>query len=140
MDFGDTSPTDVTTITVIGGPTTVALSVAPVSIVCNGTNSAVVSATVTNADGKPVPGVSVQFDVVALGTANPINTVTDANGVAKSTVTPVGNVTAGVTVIVTVDGLGAQSTVVGCQAQALPTAAPPPVIVSPNTGDGGYLP
>ncbi len=140
MDFNDTSPTDVTTITVLGGPTTVALSVAPTSIVCNGTNSAVVSATVTNADGKPVPGVAVQFEVVALGTANPINTVTDANGVAKSTVTPIGNVTAGVTVVVTVDGLGAQSTVVGCQAQALPTAAPPPVIVSPNTGDGGYLP
>ena len=141
MDFDDTHPTDVVDITVIGAPATFSLAASPASIVCNGTNSAVVTVTVLNSAGKPVvAGVPVTFDVVALGTANPINTVTDANGVAKSTITPIGNVTAGVTVIVTVDDLGAQSVVVGCQAQALPTAAPPPPIVGPNTGDGGYLP
>ena len=141
MDFDDAHPTDVVDITVIGAPATFSLAASPASIVCNGTNSATVSVTVLNSAGKPVvAGVPVTFEVVALGTANPINTVTDANGVAKSTITPIGNVTAGVTVIVTVNDLGAQSVVVGCQAQALPTQAPPPVIVSPNTGDGGYLP
>ncbi len=124
MDFGDAHPTDVATITVIGGPSALELSVSPAYLVCNGTNSAVVTATVLNAAGKPVvAGVPVQFDVVALGTANPIRAVTDANGQAKTAVIPVGNVTAGVRVIVTADDLAPQSTVVSCQPVPLPTPA-----------------
>jgi hypothetical protein len=153
MDFDDTSPTDVATITVIGGPKSMTLTVSPTSIECNGTNSAVVTATILNAAGKPVvAGTAVRFDVVALGSANPIVAYTDANGQAKTTITPVGNVTGGVTVIVSVLGcceacgdnvfdnpVLQQSAVVACTAQALP--APPPVTVAPpNTGDGGYLP
>jgi hypothetical protein len=153
MDFDDAHPTDVVTIQVIGGPASMTLTVSPASIECNGTNSAVVTATILNAAGKPVvAGTAVRFDVVALGTANPILTYTDANGQAKTTITPVANVTGGVTVIATVLGCCdscsgqvfdqvtlQQSLVVSCTPQALP-AAPAVEVVPPNTGDGGFLP
>ena len=60
----------------------------PAVIDCNGTNSAKVSAAVVNAEGQPMPTVRAsKFDVVALGTANPIISKT-GGGVATTVVTP----------------------------------------------------
>ena len=60
----------------------------PAVVDCNGTNSAKVSAAVVNAEGQPIAdGQSVEFDVVALGTANPIISKT-GGGVATTVVTP----------------------------------------------------
>jgi hypothetical protein len=158
------NPDDTAKLTVIGAPSTMTLA-NPAQITCDGVNSAEVDATVLNSDGKPVSaGNKVRFDVVALGTAKPIVAVTDANGVAKTTVTPLSGVTAGVTVIATVEGQEVilndnlelsrtdvtntdtvANALVSC-APAVPTAAPPPVgpvgpsVTPPRTGDGGYLP
>jgi len=132
-------------ITVVGAPASMTLAANPPSITCNGTNSAEVTATVLDADGKPVvAGNKVRFEVVALGTANPIVAKTDANGVAKSTITPLSGITAGVTVLVMVveDETIEQNILVACQ-PAVPTVVPtvtPPVVTPPVTGDGGYLP
>jgi hypothetical protein len=132
-------------ITVVGAPASMTLAANPPSITCNGTNSAEVTATILDADGKPVvAGNKVRFEVLALGTANPIVAKTDANGVAKSTITPLSGVTAGVTVLVSVvdDPTIEGNILVACQ-PAVPTVVPtvtPPVVTPPVTGDGGYLP
>ena len=138
---------DKITITVVGAPASMTLAANPPSITCNGTNTSEVSATLLDADGKPVvAGNAVRFEVVALGIANPIVAKTDANGVAKSTITPLSGITAGVTVLVSVvdnpDIAG--NILVACQ-PAVPTVVPPvtptpPVVTPPVTGDGGYLP
>ncbi|MCJ7490927.1 MAG: hypothetical protein MUP15_02015, partial [Dehalococcoidia bacterium] len=91
-----------------------------------------------------VAGNSVRFEVVALGIAEPIIAKTDANGVAKSKITPLSGVTAGVTVLVMVvdDDTIEGNVLVACQ-PAVPIVPPPvtpPVVTPPITGDGGYLP
>jgi hypothetical protein len=110
-----------------------------------------VTAKVTDSAGNNVAdGVPVSFSVVALGTANPINTVTK-DGMASSVITPLSNSSAGTTVIVTA-GDSALATVVQTSVRvdcALPLAtqplAPAPVatprggIGGPDTGNGGYL-
>ena len=85
------------------------------------------TAKVTDSDGNNVAdGVPVNFSVVALGTANPINTETK-DGVATSVITPLSNSSAGVTVIVTAGDSGIATPVqtsirVDC---ALPLATQP---------------
>jgi hypothetical protein len=105
-----------------------------------------VTATVTDADGNAVAnGTGVTFSVVALGTANPINTTT-TGGTASSTITPLSGATAGVTVIVTA-GSATASTRVDCSLPVpTPTGTGPVatptrsgVIGGPDTGNGGYL-
>jgi hypothetical protein len=94
---------DNTKIAVTPKPATMTLAANPASLVCDGVNSSTVTATILGTDGKPVvAGNQVRFDVVALGTANPITTATDANGVATTKITPLSGVTAGVTADVTV--------------------------------------
>ncbi len=82
-----------------------------------------------------------RFTVVALGTANPINTTT-TDGVATSVITPLSNASAGVTVIVTAGDVQ-NSIRVDCALplDTQPTLAPPTTgpITPPDTGNGGYL-
>ncbi len=133
------------TITVAGAPANVALTASPAAINCDGTASATVSATVTDADGNNVvDGTNVNFSVVALGIASPINADT-TDGVASSTITPLSAGVAGVTVVVS-SGDASASIRVDCNPAAAPTAGPgasptPPggVIGGPDTGSGGYL-
>jgi hypothetical protein len=141
-------PTDIDDeidLTVVGAPASMTLAANPPSITCNGVNNAEVSATLLDSAGKPVvAGNSVRFEVVALGIATPIIAKTDANGVAKSKITPLSGVTAGVTVLVSVvdDDSIEGNVLVACQ-PAVPIVPPPvtpPVVTPPLTGDAGLLP
>jgi hypothetical protein len=133
-------------VDVVGAPDALALTVSPAAIDCNGTSTATVSATVTDADGNNVTnGNNVNFSVVALGTANPINADTTA-GVATSTITPLSGAIAGVTVIVTA-GDAQASIRIDCNTPAAATATPGGpgatptrggTIGGPDTGNGGY--
>jgi len=132
-------------IEVVGVAAVVALTVSPAAIDCDGTQTATVTATVTDADGNNVAdGTNVNFSVVALGTANPIN-VDTVDGAASSTITPLSTSTAGVTVIVT-SGAAQASVRVDCNIAAAgtpvggaPTATPRTGIGVSDTGTGGYL-
>lgn len=152
-------------INVIGGATEMSLAAVPPQIDCDGVTSSAVTATLTTATGDPTAdGVDVRFDVVALGTANPI-IVSSAAGAASTTVIPLAsanNQTAdggpkGVTVIATAlgnDGVRIQrSILVACTGGPPPpggdpgaggTAPPPPppsgTITPPDTGSGGQAP
>jgi hypothetical protein len=143
--FAATTIDDETDITVVGAPASMTLAANPPSIACNGVNTSEVSATLLDSAGKPVvAGNKVRFEVVALGIATPIIATTDAKGVAKSTITPLSGVTAGVTVLVMVvdDDTIEGNILVACQ-PAVPIVPPPvtpPSVTPPRTGDGGYLP
>jgi adhesin/invasin len=143
-------------ITVVGAAGAVALAAAPTGIVCDGVTSSTVTATVTDTNGDPVAnGVPVTFEVVALGTANPIQAVTTgATGTASSTITPLSSAGAGVTVVVTAGDADIATPVqasllVNCTGFLAATAtavagAPTPTpgtgtIAPPDTGTGGYL-
>ena len=114
-------------ITVGGVPSTNVLTAEASTIKCDGSEKSTVTAKVTDSDGDNVAdGVPVNFSVVALGTANPINTETK-DGVATSVITPLSNSSAGVTVIVTAGDSGIATPVqtsirVDC---ALPLATQP---------------
>ncbi len=133
-------------LTVVGEPASIALTASPAAIACDGSATSTVTAKVTDSAGDNVAnGTSVNFSVVALGTANPINADT-ADGSASTTVTPLSGATAGVTVIVTA-GDAQASIRVDCSLP-IPTVAPPPAptptggrgtIGGPDTGNGGYL-
>jgi hypothetical protein len=74
------------------------LSVSPSSLVCDGTASSTVSATLTDAEGNPaLDGNTVRFDVKALGIASPIE-AKSAAGAATTKVTPLSDIARGVTV------------------------------------------
>ncbi len=138
-------------LTVTGAPSSNVLTADASAIKCDGSATSTVTAKVTDSAGNNVAdGVPVNFSVVALGTANPINTVTK-DGKASSVITPLSNSSAGVTVIVTAGDASIAPVVqtpvrVDC---ALPLAtqpqAPAPVptprggIAGPDTGNGGYL-
>jgi hypothetical protein len=133
-------------IAVVGAPAAIVLTAAPPSIICNGTNSSTVTATVTDDEGNTVAGgTNVNFSVVALGTANPINFGT-VEGVASSQITPLAGTIAGVTVVVTA-GDAEASILINCNTPdapgtpiaPAPTATPGGGITGPDTGNGGYL-
>jgi len=136
-------------LTIGGAPSSVSLTAQASTIKCDGSEKSTVTAKVTDSDGNNVAdGVPVNFSVVALGTADPINTVTE-DGQASSVITPLSNSSAGVTVIVTAGSSSIASPVqvsvrVDCALplETQPTLAPPvPVgpITPPDTGSGGYL-
>jgi hypothetical protein len=135
------------TITVVGEPDSIALTASPAAIACDGTATSSVTAKVTDANGDDVAdGVTVNFSVVALGIANPINAKTVA-GSASSTITPLSGATAGVTVIVT-SGDAQSSIRVDCSLPIpTPTSAAPAPTATPkggtigvsDTGNGGYM-
>lgn len=134
-------------LTVVGAPASMTLAANPTMIACNGTNSSEVSATLLDSAGKPVvAGNKVRFEVVALGTANPIVASTDDKGVAKTTVMPLSGVTAGVTVLVSVvDNTDIEQNILVACSPAVPIVVPPVTppggnVTPPRTGDGGYLP
>lgn len=137
--------TRTTAITVTGVPASIALTASPATIACDGTATSTVTAKVTDSAGNNVvDNTNVNFSVVALGTANPIN-VKSKGGEASSTITPLSGATAGVTVIVT-SGDAQASIRVDCSlpVPTVPAASPTPTggtgtIVGPNTGTGGYL-
>jgi hypothetical protein len=131
-------------ITVVGEAATVALTASPAAIACDGTATSTVTATVTDSEGNNVAnGTSVTFSVVALGTANPINTTT-TDGTASSTITPLSGATAGVTVIVSA-GDASASIRVDCLPELATPVGPQPTptggtgVTPPDTGTGGYL-
>ena len=131
-------------ITVVGPAANVTLAASPAAIPCDGTQTSTVTATVTDADGNNVAnGTSVQFNVVAFGTANPINTTT-TDGTASSTITPLSGITAGTTVNV-VAGSAQASIRVDClpslatQTAVAATATPTSGVRPPDAGNGGYL-
>jgi hypothetical protein len=133
-------------VDVVGEPANVALTASPAAVFCDGAATSTVSATVTDSEGNNVAnGSEVNFSVVALGTANPINATT-TDGVATSTITPLSGAVAGVTVIVTA-GDAQASIRIDCNTPAAATATPggpaatPPGggISGPDTGNGGYL-
>ena len=136
------------TVDVVGGPDALTLTASPAGIECNSVSTSTVTATVVDAEGNPVvDGTSVNFSVVALGTANPINATTTA-GVATSTITPLTASVAGVTVVVTA-GDAQGSILIGCNTPGAatptpggPAPAPTPTpaggIAGPDTGTGGY--
>jgi adhesin/invasin len=139
------------TVTVTGAPDAIALTASPAQIACDGTQTSSVTAKVTDSAGNNVAdGTSVFFDVLALGTANPIKVKT-SGGSASSTITPLSGSTAGVTVIVSAGAVGgnAQSSIrVDCSlpiptaVPAGPTATPTGGtrgVIGPDTGNGGYL-
>jgi len=135
---------DTQEITVVGAPANVALTASPAQIACDGSQTSTVTATVTDSEGNNVAnGVGVTFSVVALGTANPINTTT-TDGTSSSTITPLSGATAGVTVIVSA-GSASSSIRVDCSLPIPPTTNPnatptrPGGISGPDTGNGGYL-
>ena len=81
-----------------GPPTNMVLSAGPSSLVCDGTASSTVSATLTDDEGNPaVDGNIVRFDVKALGIASPIE-AKSAGGAATTKVTPLTDIARGVTV------------------------------------------
>jgi hypothetical protein len=81
-----------------GPPTEMTLSAAPSSLVCDGTATSAVSATLKDAEGNPaINGNTVRFDVRALGTIAPIEAAS-ADGASTTTVTPLTDVAKGVTV------------------------------------------
>jgi hypothetical protein len=134
-------------LSVVGAPDAIALTASPATIACDGTATSTVTATVTDSAGNNVADdTNVNFSVVALGTANPINADT-VDGVASSVITPLSNASAGVTVIVSAGD--AQSSIrVDCSIPipTQPTTGPGPVatptrsgIGGPDTGNGGYV-
>ena len=120
-------------LTVGGAPSSNVLTAEASAIKCDGTEKSTVTAKVTDSAGNNVAdGVPVNFSVVALGTANPINTVTK-DGIATSVITPLSNSSAGTTVIVTAGDSGIASVVqtsvrVDCSLPLAtqPTWPPPP--------------
>ncbi len=63
--------------TVTGVPANIALTADPAAIACDGTATSTVTAKVTDSAGNDVvDNTGVTFSVVALGTANPIQTTT----------------------------------------------------------------
>jgi hypothetical protein len=137
--------TDTADLTVVGLPDAIALTASPASIQCDGINTSTVTAKVTDSDGNNVANdTEVVFSVVALGTANPIDTET-TDGSASSVITPLANASAGTTVIVS-SGDVTTSIRVDCALPLVtqPTLTPPGqgpggVITPPDTGNGGYL-
>ncbi len=142
-------------VTVTGVPANIALTASPAAIPCDGKTTSTVTAKVTDSAGNNVvDGTPVNFSVVALGTANPINTTT-TGGTASSVITPLSGNTSGVVVTVSASTLGgligtAQSSIlVACQPSLAtataaagapaPTATPVTGVTAPNTGTGGYL-
>jgi hypothetical protein len=134
-------------ITVTGVPAAIALTADPATIACDGSATSTVTAKVTDSAGNNVvDNTPVEFDVVALGTANPIQAKT-TDGTATSTITPLSANVAGTTVIVKSGDVQA-SIRIDCL-QPTPTPIPPvPTatpkggaggIVGPGTGTGGYL-
>jgi hypothetical protein len=114
-------------ITVVGTAANLALVADPAAVDCNGVSSSTVTAIVTDDNGNPVAdGTNVNFSVVALGTANPINAPT-LNGAASSQITPLPDASpGGVSVIVTADNLAQASIRIDCVAPSPPqlTATP----------------
>jgi hypothetical protein len=132
-------------ITVIGAPDAMTLTASPASIACDGMTSSTVSAALVDSEGNEVvDGTEVRFEVVALGISDPITDVT-VDGAAKSTITPLSGVSAGVVVLVSVPSADLEGSIrVDCKPPAPPVAPPvvPPVVppvTPPRTGDGGYL-
>jgi len=147
INSGPTLDTSTVELTVVGAPDAIALTASPAQIACDGTQTSSVTAKVTDSAGNNVAdGVSVFFDVLALGTSNPIKVKT-SGGSASSTITPLSGSTAGVTVIVSAGN--AQSSIrVDCSlpiptaVPAGPTATPTGGtrgVIGPDTGNGGYL-
>jgi hypothetical protein len=143
------------TLTVVGPAATNVVTAAASTIMCDGTETSTVTAKVTDAAGNNVAdGTPVSFSVVALGTANPINTTT-TGGMATSVITPLSNSSAGVTVIVSAgDPLNVGTSLVQTSVRVdcslplatQPTLTPPNAnptprggIAGPDTGNGGYL-
>lgn len=93
------APSPVGTGVTAGPPDRVELSAEPPVLVCDGVQESIVTARVFDENDVPVSdGINVRFNVVAVGTANPIDTET-VGGVATTTVVGLGS---GVGIVVNV--------------------------------------
>ncbi|MBI5285752.1 MAG: hypothetical protein HY874_11740 [Chloroflexi bacterium] len=132
VTFDDTVPGGKTgeyvnaVINVVGPAANIALTADPAVIDCDGVNTSKVTATVTQADGKPVAnGLDVNFKVQVLGTNSPLKGDA-AGGEASTTVTPLrGTAQTGVPVVVTADDVQA-SILVKCSGVVPPAAGESP--------------
>lgn len=98
LDPGRTPRQATIELPVQSAPEKMELSASPAGLVCDGASTSTVTATLTDADGKPVVnGNHVEFSVKALGVASPIDGVS-ATGVATSVVTPLAGLINGVVV------------------------------------------
>ncbi|MEX2225400.1 MAG: hypothetical protein WEB52_03000 [Dehalococcoidia bacterium] len=94
-------------ITVVAATPGITLTASPAQVECDGVASSTLTATVFDESGQRVPdGTNVNFSVVALGSADPVNALT-TGGVAASIITPLAGAS-GVTVIVTAGAAQAQ--------------------------------
>jgi hypothetical protein len=96
-----------------GPPGSIELLADPSRMVCDGETPSTVTAVVLDGDGQPVQdGTEVRFDVVAIGSADPVTDETEG-GVASTEVTSLGE---GVGVAVNVSaGNAAASTRIDCE-------------------------
>jgi S-DNA-T family DNA segregation ATPase FtsK/SpoIIIE len=147
------APTSTATQTVTPNSASIALTVTPAEIVCDGFNSSTVTAHVTDAAGDSVvDGTPVSFQVDAFGTSNPQDTHT-INGEASSIVTSRdGAAAAGGITLVVMSGKARSSIRIACASSVTSTATPSPVetaltapapsgspapnLIAPATGDG----
>lgn len=96
-----------------GPAASIELTADPQQLACDGQQASVVTASVFDAGNRPVDdGTDVRFSVVALGTADPINTVTQ-DGAAETSVVALAS-QAGVVVNVT-SGEASASIRIDCQ-------------------------
>ena len=155
-------PYGTVSFTVGAAPADMTLTADPATIPCDGQATSTVSAAIVDADGNPViSGTAVKFDVLVLGTANPINTTTNDKGIATTTVAPLAGDARGVPVTVSVyisetsTPLFQKQILVNCAEAAPPapgggtggttaggstggsTSSPGGTITGPNTGSGG---
>jgi hypothetical protein len=85
-------------VDVKGAPANMVLSASPGSLVCDGTATSTISATLTDAEGNPVlDGNVVRFEAKALGIVSPIE-AKSVGGAATTTLTPLSAIAKGVAV------------------------------------------
>ncbi len=142
--LGETTVTRSADVTITGVPASIDATPNPAQITCDGNTSSTVTAKVTDSAGNNVvDNTPVIFNVVALGTANPINVKTK-DGEASSVITPLSAQMAGVTVIVQAGDVQ-KAVRIDCSlpvptvAPPAPTATPGTGITGPSTGTGGFL-
>ncbi len=123
-------------------PSKMTLAATPAEVPCDGTATTTLAATLTDAAGAvAIAGTKVHFDLQVLGTANPIDAVTNGEGVATTVITPVSGVARGLPVTVSVKVGGevqpdlTQSILIRCSGAVAPGGTPPGG--APGTGSGG---
>jgi hypothetical protein len=116
------------TVPQVGPPSRVTITTAPASSVVVGQSAGPMSVTVADAAGAAVSNATVNFTVSGNASVSPSSAVTDASGVASTTVT-VGTLAGDISIVASVSGSSASAT-----ASIIATAGPVDMIlVTPET-------